>query len=81
MQKMLEGHLPRVIYHQVYWYTKIKVWDGLQAKSANWGLSRPGGVRFGLSRSTLRPHVAQIWACPPKLLGVPKTSYFTVCLV
>ena len=21
---MLKGHLPRVIYHQVYWYTKIK---------------------------------------------------------
>ena len=21
-QKMLKGHLPRVIYHQVYWYTK-----------------------------------------------------------
>ena len=20
---MLKGHLPRVIYHQVYWYTKI----------------------------------------------------------
>ena len=24
-QKMLKGHLPRVIYHQVYWYMKIKV--------------------------------------------------------
>ena len=24
-QKMLEGHLSRVIYRQVYWYTK-KVW-------------------------------------------------------
>ena len=23
-QKMLKGHLPRVIYHQVYLYTKIK---------------------------------------------------------
>jgi len=23
-QKMLKGHLPRVIYHQVYSYTKIK---------------------------------------------------------
>ena len=22
-QTMLKGHLPRVIYHQVYWYTKI----------------------------------------------------------
>jgi len=22
-QKMLKGHLPRVIHHQVYWYTKI----------------------------------------------------------
>ena len=22
-QKMLKGHLPRVIYHLVYWYTKI----------------------------------------------------------
>ena len=22
-QKMLKGHLPRVIYHQVYWYRKI----------------------------------------------------------
>ena len=22
-QWMLEGHLPRVIYHQLYWYTKI----------------------------------------------------------
>ena len=21
-QKMLKGHLPRVIYHQVYWYTQ-----------------------------------------------------------
>jgi len=21
---MLKGHLPRVIYHQAYWYTKIK---------------------------------------------------------
>ena len=21
-QKMLKGHLPRVIYHQIYWYTK-----------------------------------------------------------
>ena len=21
--KMLKGHLPRVIYHQVYWYRKI----------------------------------------------------------
>ena len=21
-QKTLEGHLPRVIYHQVYWYTR-----------------------------------------------------------
>jgi len=20
---MLKGHLPRVVYHQVYWYTKI----------------------------------------------------------
>ena len=24
-QKMLKGHLPRVIYHQVYYYTKINV--------------------------------------------------------
>ena len=24
-QKMLKGHLPRVIYHQVYYYKKIKV--------------------------------------------------------
>jgi len=23
-QKMLKGHLPRVIYHQVYYYTKIR---------------------------------------------------------
>ena len=23
-QKMLTGHLPRVIYHQVYWYAKIR---------------------------------------------------------
>ena len=23
-QKMLKRHLPRVIYHQVYWYTKMK---------------------------------------------------------
>ena len=22
-QKMLKGHLPRVIYHQVYWYKKM----------------------------------------------------------
>ena len=22
-QKMLKGHLPRVIYHQAYWHTKI----------------------------------------------------------
>ena len=30
-QKMLKGHLPRVIYHQVYLYTKKHVsgyWDG-----------------------------------------------------
>ena len=24
-QKKLKGHLPRVIYHQIYWYTKIKL--------------------------------------------------------
>ena len=23
-QKMLKGHLPRVMYHHVYWYTKIR---------------------------------------------------------
>ena len=22
-QQMLKGHLPRVTYHQVYWYTKV----------------------------------------------------------
>jgi len=22
---MLKGHLPRVIYHQIYWYTKINL--------------------------------------------------------
>ena len=27
-QKMLKGHLPRVIYHQVYKYTKIKGFTG-----------------------------------------------------
>ena len=27
-QKMLKGHLPRVIYHQVYLYTKINISSG-----------------------------------------------------
>ena len=41
-QKMLKGHLPRVMCHQVYWYTKIKLLS-CSLKHC-WGLivSQPG---------------------------------------
>ena len=32
-QKMLKGHLPRVIYHQVYWYTIIIIVPGLERQA------------------------------------------------
>ena len=38
-QKMFKGHLPRVIYHQVYYYTKIGGREGW------WG--RLAAVRVG----------------------------------
>jgi len=44
-QKMLKGHLPRVIYHQVYKYTKI-IWPLLEgAKPLS--ESRPRGSEAG----------------------------------
>ena len=42
-QKMLKGHLPRVMYHQVYEYTKInvlKTFEGVPS-SLRRGLVRP----------------------------------------
>jgi hypothetical protein len=44
-QNMLKGHLPRVIYHQVYWYTKIKV-PGLGPLSSKYGTLKKVKARF-----------------------------------
>ena len=44
---MLKGHLPRVIYHQVYLYTKITMEGG--------GDQRAGRVAADVSEASLPP--------------------------
>ena len=54
-QQMLKGHLPRVIYHQVYSYTKT---TGIQDTDGESG----GGSRdwyFNAQKSALAPHRAR----------------------
>ena len=45
---MLKGHLPRVIYHQVYYYTKVHLESGI----GRFGLSvRVGGEGHSSGRA------------------------------
>jgi len=54
-QKMLKGHLPRVIYHQVYLYTKKKKGKGGLATCR--GMPSMGSPSFRMSQKKSCPSV------------------------
>ena len=47
-QNMLKGHLPRVTYHQVHWYTKN---NGISAAAAGGAESSDGGRAYGSAQA------------------------------
>jgi len=61
VQKMLKGHLPRVIYHQVYKYTKKKSYESRRTnpgytctRACRETLTR--GLRMTSTKSLGKPH-------------------------
>jgi len=66
-QKMLKGHLPRVIYHQVYKYTKMKIFQVVPFSLGS-GL---GVVVEGITHTPLAPNPQPLTPNPAPLTPNP----------
>ena len=73
---MLTGHLPRVIYHQVYWYTKINggCLQITKSSGVNYDL---GSNSKGYESKVLAPQLYTLHPTPYTLHPTPHTPHPT----